>query len=85
MKILTFLKLQTKGQWDYVSGKKPGPAVVEFADQVKADMIIMGTRGLGAIKRMVLGSVSTYVLQNAPCPVSVIPYHKEECQQQMKQ
>lgn len=67
-----------KGQVDYISGKKPGPAIVEFGEQVKADMVIMGTRGLGAIKRMMLGSVSTFVLQNSHCPVSVVPFHKPE-------
>ena len=72
------ISLQVKGQVDYISGKKPGPALVEFGEQVNADMIIMGTRGLGALKRMMLGSVSTFVLQNAQCPVSVIPFHKKE-------
>ena len=67
-----------KGQVDYISGKKPGPAIVEFAEQIKADMCIMGTRGLGAIKKFMLGSVSSYVLQNSAVPVSVIPFVKKE-------
>lgn len=75
---------RVKGQVDYISGKKPGFAVVEFAGQVKADVIIMGTRGLGAIKRMVQGSVSSYVKQNAPCPVTVIPFKNPEQKKERK-
>jgi nucleotide-binding universal stress UspA family protein len=44
---------------------------VEEAAAEKADMIVMGTRGLGTVRRTVLGSVSTYVLHHAPCPVVI--------------
>jgi nucleotide-binding universal stress UspA family protein len=47
----------------------PGPALCEFAVSLPADVIVMGTRGRGGIRRAVLGSVSDYVVRNAPCPV----------------
>lgn len=50
---------------------KPGEAIVAEAAAEKADMIVMGTRGLGTVRRTVLGSVSTYVLHHAPCPVVI--------------
>lgn len=50
---------------------KPGEAIVEEAAAEKVDMIVMGTRGLGTIRRTILGSVSTYVLHHAPCPVVI--------------
>jgi nucleotide-binding universal stress UspA family protein len=34
-------------------------------------LIVMGSRGLSAVERTLLGSVSAYVLQHAPCPVLV--------------
>jgi len=46
-------------------------------DACKVDgvrLIVMGSRGLNAILGSVLGSVSTGVLHNAPCPVTIVPY-----------
>jgi nucleotide-binding universal stress UspA family protein len=47
----------------------PGPALCEFAVSLPADVIVMGTRGRGGLRRAVLGSVSDHVVRNAPCPV----------------
>ncbi len=37
-------------------------------------MIVMGSRGLNALLGSMLGSVSTGVLHNTPCPVTIVPY-----------
>ena len=50
----------------------PGRALCALASEIAADSIIMGTRGRGGIKRALLGSVSDYVVRNAPCPVLVV-------------
>ena len=50
---------------------RPGPAVCEFAEEVSASLIVLGTRGRGGFKRALLGSVSDYVVRNAPCSVMV--------------
>ncbi|MEM7121784.1 MAG: universal stress protein [Pseudomonadota bacterium] len=47
-------------------------SVVDFAKEVKADCIIMGSRGLGDIDSMLLGSVSHKVSSLAPCTVVVV-------------
>jgi nucleotide-binding universal stress UspA family protein len=47
----------------------PGAALCKLAEDVSAQAIIMGTRGRGGIRRAFLGSVSDYVVRNAPCPV----------------
>ena len=38
-----------------------------------ADLVVVGSRGLGAVQRWLLGSVATQVLHHAPGPVAVIP------------
>jgi nucleotide-binding universal stress UspA family protein len=49
----------------------PGPALCAFARSTEARAIVMGSRGRGGIKRALLGSVSDYVVRNAPCPVVI--------------
>jgi nucleotide-binding universal stress UspA family protein len=50
----------------------PGVVLCDLAAELGADAIVVGSRGLGAIRRALLGSVSSYVVNNAPCPVVVI-------------
>lgn len=38
-----------------------------------ADMLVVGSRGIGGFKRLLMGSVSTQVTHHASCPVVVIP------------
>jgi nucleotide-binding universal stress UspA family protein len=38
-----------------------------------ASMLVVGRRGLGAIRRLVLGSVGRYIVAHADCPVVVVP------------
>ena len=47
-------------------------ALVNYADQEKADLIVIGTRGQSGISRMLLGSVASGVVIYAPCPVLVV-------------
>src|SRR5919201_1096502 len=47
----------------------PADVIVQEAEDSGADMIVVGTRGLNAAKRLLMGSVSTNVVHNAPCDV----------------
>jgi len=47
-----------------------GPAIIENARD--AELIVVGRRGRGTVKSLVLGSVSSYVVQHATCPVLVV-------------
>jgi nucleotide-binding universal stress UspA family protein len=50
----------------------PAEAICDAATEEGADVIVVGTRGRGAAKRTLLGSVSTKVVHNAPCDVLVV-------------
>ena len=63
--------LQIKGDFTSEPSSKPGEAIVRVAHNKDATMVVMGTRGLGVIRRTFIGSVSDYVVQHAHCPVIV--------------
>ena len=46
--------------------------ITDYAASEKIDLIVMGTRGLGGFKKMLLGSVSSGVVTHAPCTVLVV-------------
>ena len=50
----------------------PGDMIVSAAEAERADMIVVGSHGRGAVGRLFLGSVSEHVVRNAPCPVLVV-------------
>ena len=50
----------------------PGPAVLSVAKKYKADLIVMGSRGLGPLKGLFMGSVSSYVVTHSGCPVLIV-------------
>ena len=50
----------------------PAVAILDFAGSHNTDLIIMGSRGLGLVKGVLLGSVSQYVVEQAKCPVMVV-------------
>lgn len=47
----------------------PADAITRFAGEHGVDLIVMATRGLGPIRRYILGSVTAKVLQDVDCPV----------------
>ena len=46
--------------------------ITRVAEQEKADLIVLGSRGLGGFKRFLLGSVSDGVSHHAHCPVLIV-------------
>ena len=50
----------------------PSVTITDFADEIKADLVVIGSRGLGLVKGVLLGSVSQYVVEHAPCPALVV-------------
>ncbi len=64
--------MATEGSDQAIEAGDPGPVIVSVADELSVDAIVIGSRGRGAIKRALLGSVSTHVANNTECPVVVI-------------
>ncbi|KAK3586671.1 hypothetical protein CHS0354_001284 [Potamilus streckersoni] len=54
----------------------PGHKIVKVAVEKHADVIVVGTRGIGKIRRTFLGSVSDYVIHHSHVPVLVCS-HKD--------
>ena len=50
---------------------RPAEEVVNLAEELGAGLVVVGSRGLGSLRRAVLGSVSENVVRYAPCPVFV--------------
>ncbi|CAH8505872.1 unnamed protein product, partial [Schistosoma turkestanicum] len=64
-------------QFLYESVDHIGSAIIEKAEKYNVRLIIIGSRGLGAIKRTIMGSVSDYVVHHANTTVCVVPCIEE--------
>jgi nucleotide-binding universal stress UspA family protein len=51
---------------------EPGPAICEVAEQLQADLVVIGRRGLSGLTEAFMGSVSNYVTHHASCSVLVV-------------
>jgi len=51
---------------------RPDAQIVGVADELGAGLIVLGSRGLGPLRRALMGSVSASVVRHAHCPVLVV-------------
>lgn len=47
--------------------------ILGFAEEIEADLIVIGSRGHGAFERMLIGTTAERVVRQARCPVLVVP------------
>lgn len=50
----------------------PAEVILDIAKSRKCDLIVMGSRGLGRLSGLLLGSTSQKVVSHAPCPVLIV-------------
>ncbi|KAH9683802.1 Usp domain-containing protein [Citrus sinensis] len=50
----------------------PREKICEAIDKIPLSCLVIGNRGLGKLKRAIMGSVSNYVVNNGSCPVTVV-------------
>jgi nucleotide-binding universal stress UspA family protein len=50
----------------------PADEIIKVAQQQRVDLLVSGAKGLGAVARFFLGSVSTALVQHSPCSVLVV-------------
>lgn len=68
-------------QWEpLIRRGAPALEIVHAAEELEADMIVLGTHGRTGFKHMLFGSVAEKVIRMAPCPVLTVrhPEHKTE-------
>jgi nucleotide-binding universal stress UspA family protein len=51
---------------------RPADAILDHAERIGAGLIVVGSRGLGPVKRLLVGSVSESIVHHAKCPVLVV-------------
>mgnify|MGYP000524842364 CR=1 FL=1 len=52
---------------------RPGREILEYVGEHDIDLVVMGTRGRGGLRRRLLGSVAEHVVTHAGVPVYVVP------------
>ncbi|WP_353929027.1 universal stress protein [Okeanomitos corallinicola TIOX110] len=64
-------KLPVKSEIELVAGD-PADEIIRLANIHQADLVVVGSRGLTGMKKIVLGSVSTQVMEEVHCSVLVV-------------
>ena len=53
-------------------GERPDQAIIHLAEELGIGLIVMGSRGLGGVRRALMGSISDSVVRYAHCPVMIV-------------
>jgi nucleotide-binding universal stress UspA family protein len=52
---------------------EPAQRLIDACERLDADLLVVGRRGAGFLRRVVVGSVASHVVDEAPCPVLIVP------------
>lgn len=72
LKMLTPVDRVTLHPRFFVRAGRPAAEIVHFAEQQRADLIVMGTHGRGFVAHVLMGSVAEQVVRTASCPVLTV-------------
>ena len=50
----------------------PAPAILDYSKKENFDLVIMGSRGMGKFKELIIGSVSSKIVHHSPCAIMII-------------
>ena len=64
----------------YLRMGTPAAEIVDLAEELGVGLVVVGSRGLGGIRRALMGSVSDSVVRHAHCPVLVVRKEEEPAQ-----
>lgn len=57
---------------EFINAEDVADAICNYCKEVEADLVIVGRRGMGTLRGLILGSVSTKIVKNSPCSVLVV-------------
>jgi nucleotide-binding universal stress UspA family protein len=61
-----------------VTSTMPAQAIVQYANETKANLIVLGTHGRNTVARFFIGSVAERVVRTASCPVLTVRESERE-------
>ena len=50
----------------------PAPVILDYSKKENFDLVIMGSRGIGKFKELIIGSVSSKIVHHSPCAIMII-------------
>eukprot|EP01135_Chromosphaera_perkinsii_P001201 Nk52_evm12s161 gene=Nk52_evmTU12s161 len=71
--VVAFKSNHVKKVEGFVEYGSPKHVIERMCNDLKPGMLVVGSRGLGKLKKAIIGSVSSYCLYNVPCPVLIVP------------
>ncbi|XP_060067360.1 putative universal stress protein SAUSA300_1656 [Ylistrum balloti] len=68
---------EVDGTVQSIHAAQPGRGIIQAAEECNAQMIVTGCRGIGKVRRTLMGSVSDYVVHHATVPTLVCRHPRE--------
>lgn len=78
-------QLKTTHVEELVLEGHPKESILSLAKEWPADTIIVGSHGRRGISQLIMGSISSAIVQNAPCTITVVRLPQEDEQRKARQ